>query len=211
MSEQENKNKHSTPDNQSGGDQQKGNQGFQWKQAGKTSLIWVIILISAIFVSGLFTGTNGDEVELKYYEYEHFLNSEIIASAEIIENEFHGKLKRQHTIERGSQRIPVDAFWVVLPREADEAMETEWKARGIQYTFDTPSVDWGGYLLSMAPWLLLIVFWIFIMRRMQGGAGGTKGLFSFGRSKARLWTTDKPGVLLMMWPAAKKLKRNLRK
>ena len=52
MSEQENKNKHSTPDNQSGGDQQKGNQGFQWKQAGKTSLIWVIILISAIFVSG---------------------------------------------------------------------------------------------------------------------------------------------------------------
>ena len=194
MSEQENKNKHSTPDNQSGGDQQKGNQGFQWKQAGKTSLIWVIILISAIFVSGLFTGTNGDEVELKYYEYEQFRDSEIIASAEIIENNFHGKLKRQQTIERGSQRIPVDAFWVVLPREADEAMETEWKARGIQYTFDTPSVDWGGYLLSMAPWLLLIVFWIFIMRRMQGGAGGTKGLFSFGRSKARLWTTDKPGV-----------------
>ncbi|HJL85452.1 MAG TPA: cell division protein FtsH, partial [Candidatus Marinimicrobia bacterium] len=92
MSEQENKNKHSTPDNQSGGDQQKGNQGFQWKQAGKTSLIWVIILISAIFVSGLFTGTNGDEVELKYYEYEQFRDSEIIASAEIIENNFHGKL-----------------------------------------------------------------------------------------------------------------------
>jgi cell division protease FtsH len=46
----------------------------------------------------------------------------------------------------------------------------------------------------MAPWLLLIVFWIFIMRRMQGGAGGTKGLFNFGRSRARLWTTDKPSV-----------------
>ena len=73
-------------------------------------------------------------------------------------------------------------------------MEKEWKARGVQYTFGKPSVDWGGYLLSMAPWLLLIVFWIFIMRRMQGGMGGTKGLFSFGKSRARLWTTDKPGV-----------------
>ena len=194
MSEENQKNKPNMPEKDPDNDQQKGNQGFQWKQAGKTSLIWVIILISAIFVSGLFTGKGGDELELEYWEYEHFLNSELIATAEIIQTDFHGKLKRLSTVERGSQRLQVDAFWVILPRDVDEAMEKEWKARGVQYTFGKPSVDWGGYLLSMAPWLLLIVFWIFIMRRMQGGMGGTKGLFSFGRSRARLWTTDKPGV-----------------
>lgn len=194
MNEENQKNKPNMPEKDPDSDQQKGNQGFQWKQAGKTSLIWVIILISAIFVSGLFTGKGGDELELEYWEYEHFLNSELIATAEIIQTDFHGKLKRLSTVERGSQRLQVDAFWVILPRDADEAMEKEWKARGVQYTFGKPSVDWGGYLLSMAPWLLLIVFWIFIMRRMQGGMGGTKGLFSFGRSRARLWTTDKPGV-----------------
>ena len=194
MSEENQKNKPNMPEKDPDNDQQKGNQGFQWKQAGKTSLIWVIILISAIFVSGLFTGKGGDELELEYYEYEYFLNSELIATAEIIQTDFHGKLKRLSTVERGSQRLQVDAFWVILPRDADEAMEKEWKARGVQYTFGKPSVDWGGYLLSMAPWLLLIVFWIFIMRRMQGGMGGTKGLFSFGRSRARLWTNDKPGV-----------------
>lgn len=194
MSEENQKNKPNMPEKDPDSDQQKGNQGFQWKQAGKTSLIWVIILISAIFVSGLFTGKGGDELELEYYEYEHFLNSELIATAEIIQTDFHGKLKRLSTVERGSQRLQVDAFWVILPRDVDEAMEKEWKARGVQYTFGKPSVDWGGYLLSMAPWLLLIVFWIFIMRRMQGGMGGTKGLFSFGKSRARLWTTDKPGV-----------------
>jgi cell division protease FtsH len=194
MNEENQKNKPNMPEKDPDSDQQKGNQGFQWKQAGKTSLIWVIILISAIFVSGLFTGKGGDELELEYYEYEHFLSSELIATAEIIQTDFHGKLKRLSTVERGSQRLQVDAFWVILPRDADEAMEKEWKARGVQYTFGKPSVDWGGYLLSMAPWLLLIVFWIFIMRRMQGGMGGTKGLFSFGKSRARLWTTDKPGV-----------------
>ncbi len=194
MNEENQKNKPNMPEKDPDSDQQKGNQGFQWKQAGKTSLIWVIILISAIFVSGLFTGKGGDELELEYYEYESFLNSELIATAEIIQTDFHGKLKRLSTVERGSQRLQVDAFWVILPRDADEAMEKEWKARGVQYTFGKPSVDWGGYLLSMAPWLLLIVFWIFIMRRMQGGAGGTKGLFNFGRSRARLWTTDKPSV-----------------
>ena len=30
------------------------NNEFQWKRAGKTSFIWVFILISAIFLSGLF-------------------------------------------------------------------------------------------------------------------------------------------------------------
>ncbi|MFQ6607106.1 MAG: ATP-dependent zinc metalloprotease FtsH [Fidelibacterota bacterium] len=194
MSEEKQRNDPNIPDNLPDKEPQKGNQGFQWKQAGKTSLIWVIILISAIFVSGLFTNSDRDKVKLEYWEYEHFLTSGLIASAEIIEKEFHGKLKRPTSIERGTQRIPIESFWVVLPREADEAMEAEWKAKSVQYTFSQPSVDWMGYLLSMAPWLLLIVFWIFIMRRMQGAAGGAKGLFSFGRSKARLWTTDKPGV-----------------
>ena len=28
---------------------------FQWKRAGKTSLIWVLIIVAAIFLSNLFT------------------------------------------------------------------------------------------------------------------------------------------------------------
>jgi len=42
-----------------------------------------------------------------------------------------------------------------------------------------------GILLSWFPMLLLIGVWIFFMRQMQGGKGGTMG---FGRSKAKLLT-----------------------
>ena len=31
---------------------------FHWKQAGKTSLVWVVILVSAIFLSNLLHHTN---------------------------------------------------------------------------------------------------------------------------------------------------------
>jgi len=42
-------------------------------------------------------------------------------------------------------------------------------------------------LLGALPWILIIAFWIIIMRRMQsGGAGGGKNIFSFGKSKAKL-------------------------
>ncbi|MDJ0949882.1 MAG: ATP-dependent zinc metalloprotease FtsH [Alphaproteobacteria bacterium] len=43
-------------------------------------------------------------------------------------------------------------------------------------------------LISALPFLLLIGFWVFMMRRMQGGGPG--GIMGFGKSKARLLTED---------------------
>lgn len=47
---------------------------------------------------------------------------------------------------------------------------------------------------SFAPLLLLIFFWMFIMRRMSGGGGmmGPGGVFSVGKSKAKLVDKDQP-------------------
>ena len=42
-------------------------------------------------------------------------------------------------------------------------------------------------LLNLAPLLLFIFIWIFIMRRMGGGAGGSGGVFSVGKSKAKMY------------------------
>ena len=49
------------------------------------------------------------------------------------------------------------------------------------------------FLISWAPFLLLIAVWIFFMRQMQGG-GGKWGPMSFGRSKARLLGEDQVKV-----------------
>ncbi|MGZ0015404.1 ATP-dependent zinc metalloprotease FtsH [Yeosuana sp. AK3] len=47
----------------------------------------------------------------------------------------------------------------------------------------------GDLLISILPFILLIGVWIFIMRRMSGGAGGGAGgqLFNIGKSKAKLF------------------------
>ena len=50
------------------------------------------------------------------------------------------------------------------------------------------------FILSWAPFLLLIGIWIFFMRQMQGGGGGKGGPMSFGRSKARLLGEDQVKV-----------------
>ena len=49
------------------------------------------------------------------------------------------------------------------------------------------------YFFQFSPWLLIIIFWFLIMRRMQGGGQG--GIFSFAKSKAKIISADKPKVL----------------
>lgn len=47
------------------------------------------------------------------------------------------------------------------------------------------------FLISFGPIILLVVVWIFLMRRMSGGAGaGPGGVFSVGKAKAQLFDKD---------------------
>ena len=66
-------------------------------------------------------------------------------------------------------------------------------------TYETET-SWGGELLKLAPTLLLIGFWIFMMRGAAGAAGGAGGgrgnIFQVGKSKPTIITKEKKtGVL----------------
>lgn len=55
--------------------------------------------------------------------------------------------------------------------------------------FDTENNVLGDLLLSLLPFILIIGIWIYLMRRMSGGAGGGAGgqIFNIGKSKAKLF------------------------
>ena len=167
---------------------------FQWKRAGKTSLIWVLIIVAAIFLSNLFTEGSRKETEIDYFKYKEFLENRLISKAEVIVNIFHGELNTPQTIISGTgNQISISRFRVVLPFVDKDVMD-EWNQYGVEYSFKEQSIDWTGYLINMLPWILLIAFWLFIMRRMQGGAGGIKNVFSFGKSRAKIWDSNMPKV-----------------
>jgi cell division protease FtsH len=50
---------------------------------------------------------------------------------------------------------------------------------------------WWGFLITLAPFALFFVFWIFLMNQMQGG--GNK-VMSFGKSRAKRLSVDSPKI-----------------
>jgi len=167
---------------------------FQWRQAGKTSFIWIAIILVTIYFSSIISDNRNNEIEIDYTEYKHFLDDGLISKAVIIDKTFHGEFKTAQTLDTPlGTRKDILKFRLTIPF-VDREVTEKWDSAGIDYSFQEKTIDWTGYLLNMLPWILLIGFWFFMLRRMQGGAGGMGGIFKFGKSKASLWTSDQPRV-----------------
>jgi cell division protease FtsH len=203
---QENKNN----DNQSnkGPDRKKRDDEFQWKKASKTGLIWIAILVAAIFFSTLWPSGEEGSIQISYSEYMQILRNDNMSEGEVVvkDNILIGRTKEPFT-QLGDKGKSINRFKTVLPFVDDE-MVKEWEERGVMIKFITPSSEWTVILVNSLPWILILVVWIFIARRMQGG-GGTKGIFSFGKSRAKMVTEDKTKVTFADVAGADEAKQEL--
>ncbi|MBT5438507.1 MAG: ATP-dependent zinc metalloprotease FtsH [Flavobacteriales bacterium] len=62
----------------------------------------------------------------------------------------------------------------------------------IKVKYDKRTDYFGTILSYLLPFVIIIAIWIFVMRRMSGGAGGGSGqIFNIGKSKAKLYENGK--------------------
>jgi cell division protease FtsH len=97
-----------------------------------------------------------------------------------------GKVKRVDVQGRTLQVTPADGNKYSIISPGDIWMVGDLMKYGVQVTGkadDEPNMLVSA-LYYLGPTLLIIGFWFFMMRQMQGGGKG--GAFSFGKSKARL-------------------------
>ena len=166
------------------------------KPSNSSPLIWMAILFFVIFALSILPNDMDNEVEISYNSYQELLSSEKIEKATIEQNNsFHGTLKESVTLTNKNGAIFEERtkFVVYLPSDYSEQIKL-WDGVGIEYNFEGETINWTSWLLGFAPWLLLIGFWIFMIRRMQKTNSGMNNVFSFGKSKAKIFSSNLPKV-----------------
>ncbi|MEO5936877.1 MAG: ATP-dependent zinc metalloprotease FtsH, partial [Terriglobales bacterium] len=140
----------------------------------KQVVTWVVLLIAAIALWQLVmkSSTGPKETKLSYTEFLGRVDRGEIRTAVIKGIEVRGKLADDK--QTYSTRIPA----------TDPDVYKTLRGKGVNVEVEDPNAGmWVSILVQTLPFLLIIGFWIFMMRQMQ--AGGNKAL-SFGKSRARL-------------------------
>ncbi len=161
---------------------------FDWSKVIKSVLSWGVVVIAVVVVMQLMNDSNNGAMELPFDQYEQLINSDKISEAKIIKDEgnnyiFEGTLKTKEFIKNQN----INKFKTTLVEPIIQDQVKIWKEKGVKFTFVKDSNEWMTLLFGLIPWILIIGVWFLFMKRMQGGAsGGQKGIFSFGKSKAKL-------------------------
>ncbi len=182
--------------------------GGGWKRYSRSITIWILIILGSILFAQAFSnlGRKGEQV-ISYSEYQRLLQATEIDHAVIKNKEFHGVLKHESATKVGGRIVNYKRFKVMLPFVNKEMLD-QWDKAGIKYDFREKSMDWLGYLLNLLPWIVLAAIWFYLLKRMQGG--GSKGIFSFGKSRAKLMMQDKLRVTFDDVAGADEAKQELR-
>ncbi len=170
---------------------------FNWR-TGKIIIGWATIILAVFLIMTLFRGNSNPETEITYTQYQTLLDSNLIKEAVIKKSgvnnyDFHGVLKEPTEITTDTgKRIKITRFVVFLPQASDQNVIDSWEKAGVKFNFVKESDEWVNGLINFLPWVLILGIWLVFMRRMQGN--NTKGIFSFGKSRAKLMTENQVKV-----------------
>jgi len=160
-------------------------------------MLWFVVASGIFIVYIYMQGTQRHEWPISYTEYQRLLRNDLIKEAVISKSqlndyEFRGVLKEPVTLKIDGIDRTITRFTTKLG-VLDTETEKIWEEKGITWSYEKSSDEFWGIVLTYLPWILLIGLYIFFLRRMSG-AGGNKGIFSFGKSRAKILNEGMPKV-----------------
>jgi len=190
------------------GDDKDKKEGFSFRGQGRSLLFWVIIVMTVLLVYQLMTDTTADQAQINYSDFLQYLETDKVTSVTFINRSLEGRFSEDLTISGPTGSHKYTKFILRIPFD-DPDLVHKLSAKGVSISAREEGMNWGGILLTVAPWMLIIFVWIFMLRQMQGGAGGTRGIFSFGKSRAKLFSDERPRVTFNDVAGAEEAKEEL--
>ena len=149
----------------------------------KNLLLWVVVAVVLMVVFRSFAPTTAAGGEVVYSQFVQDVQADKVKQVDISSDERTIKFERKD----GSKGI------TNAPRR-DEHLVDDLINHKVEIKQAPPEsgISLWTILINFLPILLIIGFWVFVMRQMQ--QGGSKGAMSFGRSRAKLQGEDQVKV-----------------
>ena len=156
----------------------------------KNVFLWLLIVVSIVMLWNFLNDfRNGDVQQLKYSEFNQLVENDRIRGTNQTPILITGNTVEGVFDDSGSDV----KFEVLIPKGAEEAVADTLVAKDL--AVEIGDDDQGGWLYMILttwfPIIIFIAFWMFLMRQMQ--SGGNKAL-SFGKSRAKLSTSQQKKV-----------------
>ncbi|HVT93936.1 MAG TPA: ATP-dependent zinc metalloprotease FtsH [Bryobacteraceae bacterium] len=148
----------------------------------KTAVLWVVIIMVVVMLWAVVrTGRSHPEAQPSFSALMADIDQGKVKSVTVTGNQ------DVHGVYRDDNQ----EFHTIIPPNYPQVYD-EMKAKGVEVKVQKESAgNWVTILINAIPFVLLLGFWIFMMRQMQ--SGGNKAL-SFGKSRARLHSSQQKKV-----------------
>ena len=186
--------------------------GGKGKPSGKKpfNFYWIYgIIVAVILLIQVFawSGNTATKIGWNEFESEMLVNGDVykvvlinektaeiyIKKNKLKENEFYKNIKDapfggglnpgpHYKMNIGS----VESFNDDLNRAKNDIPKDNWIEKGVEYETRDSVGDWSWLIMIV----IMVALWMYIMRRMGGGAGAGGQIFNIGKSKATLFDKD---------------------
>ncbi len=166
------------------------------------SISWVYAIIIAFLFGMLYLDNNSLTKEVSITEFENIIKQKGVSKIIVIpdKKEAEGVLTQaqaEKLFAKDRYKNGMEARIKTNIPSADKFAESvdKWQAEGyfkgsVEYE---KSSEWGAIFFSFGPIILLVLLWVYMMRRMSGrDSGGPGGVFNVGKSKAKIFDKDGP-------------------
>jgi cell division protease FtsH len=165
-------------------------------------LIWGGLLLLGFLALQFLTIQNVQFTEISYNTFVEQANVGNLDSLVVMDGEATGTFKQSVNI--GNRQVK--NFRIYFPFK-DERLFRELVESGVVVKFK-PRQIWMDVIISYLPWILILVFLWFLMFRQVNG--NVNRAFDFGKSRAKIYTEDKPKVTFDDVADAKEAKEELK-
>ncbi len=181
------------------------------KRFNKFNSFWIYGLIALVLLASqlFFDSTFSSDQDISFNDFAQFVRQGDVKRVQIINSKYaHVFIKEdrlneprhaganQSQFSMGSPQYKfnigsVETFNSDL-KELNDSLNPEER---IYVTYEEKVNFWGNILGWLLPIFLIVAIWLFIMRRMSGGAGGPGAqIFNIGKSKATLFDNNSTKV-----------------